>query len=194
MQAGTKLHSAESRPQEWFAIGVAPRHEKAVSQLLDHKGYETFLPLYSRRHQYERRAREFQLPLFPGYLFCRVDPAVRLPILTTPGVRHFLGAGRVPIPVEEAEITALQRAVLSGISMAPHAFWRIGQKGRIASGPLEGVEGIVMDTRKPLRLLLSVTLLQRSVILEIDADCVVAENSREATPPGDFCTTRWGTS
>ena len=184
----------ESKTQEWFAVGVAPRHEKSVSQILDHKGYETFLPLYSRRHQYAGRAREFQVPLFPGYLFCRVDPAVRLPVLTTPGVRYFLGAGRVPIPIEEAEITALRRAVLAGVAMAPHAFWQTGQKGRIAAGPLAGVEGIVVDARKPLRLLLSVTLLQRSVLLEIDSDCVVAEDSGEATRPDVFCASRWGTS
>src|SRR5580700_2502477 len=72
--------------RKWFALSVTVRHEKVVSQLLQNKGFETFLPLYTRRHQYVRRVREFELPLFPGYLFCRTDPAVRLPILTTPGV------------------------------------------------------------------------------------------------------------
>jgi transcription antitermination factor NusG len=172
--AGVELPGAEETPQRWFAVGVAPRHEKAVSQLLDYKGYETFLPLYRRRHQYAERAREFELPLFPGYLFCRVDPNFRLPILTTPGVLYFLGAGRVPIPIDAAEMASLQLAALAGARMEPHVFWETGQKGRIASGPLAGVEGFVVDAKKPSRLILSVTLLQRSVLVEIDADCVMA--------------------
>ena len=167
-------NSPDGRQHKWFAVGVTPRHEKTVSTLLDHKGYETFLPLYKRLHQYARRTREFQLPLFPGYLFCRVDPTDRLPILTTPGVIRLLGDGRVPIPIEDGEIAALQMAVLAGIPLVPHAFWRAGQKGRIGSGPLTGVEGIIVDAEKPYRLVLSITLLQRSVLLEIDSDNVVA--------------------
>jgi len=57
--------------RRWFALSVTARHEKIVSQLLLNKGFETFLPLYTRRHQYARRVRRFELPLFPGYLFCR---------------------------------------------------------------------------------------------------------------------------
>lgn len=160
--------------QKWFAVGVAPRHEKSVSRQLGQKGYETFVPLYSRRHEYARRVREFELPLFPGYLFCRIDPVVRLPILITPGVLRFIGAGRVPIAIDEDEIAALQAAVLAGIPMVPCAFWQSGQKGRISDGPLAGVEGIVVNARNPLRIVLSVGLLQRSVLLEIDSACVTA--------------------
>ncbi|HEV2201966.1 MAG TPA: transcription termination/antitermination NusG family protein [Bryobacteraceae bacterium] len=156
----------------WFALSVTVRHEKIVSQLLHNKGMETFLPLYTRRHQYARRIREFELPLFPGYLFCRSDPTVRLPILTTPGVQRIIGAGRNPIPLEDSEINSLQRAADAGISMVPHPYWHSGQKGRIAKGPLAGLEGTVVNAKDSIRLVLSVGLLQRSVLLEIDAECV----------------------
>jgi transcription antitermination factor NusG len=167
--------SSQPENVRWFALNVAPRHEKRVSYQLEQKGYETFLPCYRRRHQYAGRIREFQLPLFPGYLFCRTDPKVRLPILTTPGVLHFLGSGNVPDPVSEDEIKALQVAALAGIPMEPHSYWQKGQKGRIVSGPLRGLEGLVVDSNKRLRLILSITLIHRSVLLEIDSDCVVAE-------------------
>lgn len=164
--------SAQGAGHKWFALGVTSRHEKIVSQLLRHKGYDTFLPSYVRRHQYGRRTREFELPLFPGYLFCRLDPAARLPILTTPGVLRLIGAGRVPVAVEDDEILSLQKAVDAGVSMMPYPFWQTGQKGRVSFGPLAGIEGIVMNARHPVRLVLSVGLLQRSVLLEIDSDCV----------------------
>lgn len=158
--------------QKWFALSVTVRHEKVVSQLLNYKGFETFLPLYARRHQYNRRFRSFELPLFPGYVFCRSDPAVRLPILTTPGVLRMVGAGHVPIPVDNQELVALQRALEARAPMTPHPFWQTGQKGRIAAGPLAGIQGIVVSAKPPVRLVLSVSLLQRSVLLEIDSDCV----------------------
>jgi transcription antitermination factor NusG len=176
-QSGESSHVSESAhaaeaDRKWFALGVTARHEKTVSQLLNNKGFETFLPLYTRRHQYSRRVRRFELPLFPGYLFCRSDFATRLPILTTPGVLRMLGAGRVPIPVEDDEIASLQRASQAGASMVPYPYWQSGQAGRITAGPLTGMEGIVVTEKRSVRLVLSVSLLQRSVLLEIDSDCV----------------------
>ena len=168
------LSLAADDETRWFALSVNVRHEKQVSQILVNKGFETFLPLYTKRHRYERRVREFDLPLFPGYVFCRVDPKVRLPVLTTPGVLRIVGAGRVPIPLEDHEIGSLRRAAQAGVPMFPHPFWRSGQMGRVVAGPLAGVEGIVVGTKHSMRLVISVSLLQRSVLLEIDADCVAA--------------------
>jgi transcription antitermination factor NusG len=170
--------ATQASPQEnrqWLALNVAPRHEKKVSCQLEHKGYETFLPLYRRQHQYGRRTREFQLPLFPGYLFCRADLNERLPVLTIPGVLQFLGAGKTPTPIADDEICALQIAARVGLHMEPHGYWEKGQWVRIARGPLTGLEGMVVDSNKPLRLVLSITLIQRSVLVEIDTDCVVAD-------------------
>ncbi|MCU1338098.1 MAG: transcriptional activator RfaH [Bryobacterales bacterium] len=168
----SKALYAPDPERKWFALSVNVRHEKIVSQLLLNKGFETFLPLHTRRHQYDRRVRTFDLPLFPGYLFCRVNPTARLPVLTTPGVLRMIGAGRVPIPLEDDEIVSLQRVAEAGIAMVPHPFWRSGQTGRVTAGPLTGIEGIVVGAKQSMRLVLSVSLLQRSVLLEIDSDCV----------------------
>lgn len=173
--ADSATQASPADDKRWFALSVAPRHEKTVSCQLEHKGYETFLPLYRRQHQYGRRTREFELPLFPGYLFCRTDPVNRLPVLTTPGVFRFLGAGKAPSPIADDEIGAIQIAARVGLRMEPHSYWAKGQKVRIAKGPLTGLEGMVVDSNKPLRLVLSITLIQRSVLVEIEADCVVAE-------------------
>ena len=155
---------------DWFALAVMPRHEKHVTRILANKGYETFLPLYSKPHKYSGRVRSFDLPLFPGYVFSRFDPAVRLPILTTPGVLQVMGVGKTPVAVDEAEIAAIRRTLEAGFPVTPVS-WKAGQRGRITTGPLTGVEGVV-ESVKPLRLVLSIGLLQRSVMVEVDADCV----------------------
>jgi transcription antitermination factor NusG len=176
---------APEPPANWFALSVNVRHEKMVSELLRNKGFETFLPLYTRRHQYVRRFREFELPLFPGYLFCRANLATRLPIMTTPGVMRIVGAGRTPVPVDNIEIWALQKAAAAGISMSPHPFWQSGQLARVVIGPLAGIEGVVVKAKHSLRLVLCISLLQRAVLLEIDSKCValVPNGSRQVDDP-----------
>jgi transcription termination/antitermination protein NusG len=164
-------HWQETRGN-WLALSVNVRHEKVVSELLRNKGFDTFLPLCKRRHQYARRSREFELPPFPCYLFCHAALTRRLPIMTTPGVIRIVGAGRVPIPVDNNEIAALKKVVEAGVAMSPHHFWQSGQIGRINTGPLAGVEGVVVKSKQSLRLILCVRLLQRAVMLEIDSCCV----------------------
>jgi transcription antitermination factor NusG len=107
-------------------------------------------------------------PFFPGYVFCRFDVRDRMPVLNTPGVVSIIGIGKTPAPVEDAEIAALQGVVKSGCSAQPWPFLHVGQYVRIDAGPLTGLVGRLVEVKKSSRLVISVTLLQRSVAVEID--------------------------
>jgi transcription antitermination factor NusG len=155
--------------ERWFALSVMTRRERVVSQTLRSKGCVTLLPVYTKRRQYAARFKECELPLFPGYLFCRFNPAARMPILTTPGVIQVVGAGREPVPVDASEIESLQTAIRSRAALQPCPFPQSGQKVRITDGPMAGITGVVMSVKPPFRMVISITLLQRSVLLEIDA-------------------------
>jgi transcription antitermination factor NusG len=161
----------ESLP--WYALQVRPRFEKIIATTLLNKGYEGFLPLYRHRSRWSDRIKEVQLPLFPGYLFCKFDMNNRLPILITPGVMHIVGIGKTPHPVEDGEIAALKAIVISGLQTEPRSYLNIGEKVRIEVGPLAGVEGILLALKGSNRLVVSVSLLQRSVSVEIDESWVV---------------------
>ena len=171
---------AETGTPQWFALGVKPRFDKAVARTLESKGFETLLPLYKKRHRYAARSKVSELPLFPGYVFCRFNVLTRLPILTTPGVTQILGTGNTPIPLSENEIVSLQTAIKADLPLQPFPFLQLGQRVRIEEGALAGVVGIVIRCKQSLRLILSVTLLQRSVLLEIDPRQVSGE--REIQP------------
>jgi transcription antitermination factor NusG len=154
----------------WFALCVRSQYEKNVAATLRSKGYEDFLPLYRCRRRWSDRFKELELPLFPGYVFCCFDINHRLPILLTPGVMLIVGSGKIPVPVDDNEIAALKSIVKSRFQAEPWPFLQIGQTVRIEQGSLEGVEGILLALKKPNRLVVSVTLLQRSVAVEIDED------------------------
>lgn len=157
----------------WFALQVRIRHESDVALHLQGKGYEWFLPQYKTRRRWSDRVKQLEVPLFPGYVFCRFNPQDRLPILKTPGVRQIVGNQHTPLPVDESEIRALQTLVLSGAPNQPYPFLTVGDRVRVQSGALRGLEGILVDVKGRQRLVISVTLLCRSVAVEIDwADVV----------------------
>jgi transcription antitermination factor NusG len=177
------FHSEELRPGDlcaprWYALSVKPRHDKAVARALENKGYEALAPTYRKRRLYGSHVKETDLPLFPGYVFCRLDVTRRLPVLTTFGVTQFIGAGRSPLPVDETEIASLRQAILSGAPLQPYPFLQAGHRVRIEEGALAGVQGVVVSLKQGPRVVLSITLLQRSVLLEIDCGCVSVEDSR----------------
>src|SRR6266699_5591238 len=162
----------------WVALHVRNRSEKLVETSLLSKGIEVFLPLYAARRRWSDRVKELQLPLFYGYVFCKLNLLHRMPALTIPGVIQFVGIGRTPVPIEEEEIVALQSVIKSGLPSMPWPFLQVGQKVRVEHGPLRDLEGILLQAKGSHRLVLSVSLLQRSVAVEVDRDSVTPIYSR----------------
>jgi Transcription termination factor nusG len=141
---------------KWFAVAVKPRHEKRAARVLRDQGLEDFLPL------------------FAGYVFWRFSPQDRTPVLKTPGVKSIVAFGGQPAPVADFEISAIRRAVGSGLPVEPWPLVGEGQPVRIERGPLSGLCGVLVRARDNWRLVVSVELLQRSVAVEVDRDDVAS--------------------
>lgn len=156
----------------WFALFVRPNHEKNVSYVLEQKGIENLLPLYRVRKKWSDRYKEVELPLFPGYVFGSFDPTRRVPVLNTPGVIDIVRNGPDLAAITPSEIVALQTLMKAGIPCQPWPYLEAGQLVEIESGPLAGLTGTVISIKKELRLVLSVKMLHRSVIAELDRDWV----------------------
>lgn len=177
--------SLETDSQKWFALQVRTRWESSTTVLLTGKGYQTLLPTYKTKKRWNGRFREVNAPLFPGYVFCQFDAQKRLPILITPGVIAVVGRGRIPLPVDDREIAGIQTVVSSGYRAEPWPYLELGQKIRIESDALMGLEGILINFKGNHRIVVSVSLLRRSVALEIDRSCVrpVGDGRRAVLEP-----------
>ena len=162
----------ETESQKWFALQVRTRWESSTAVLLSGKGYQTFLPTYKTRKRWKGRVREVDSALFPGYVFCQFDVQKRLPILVTPGVISVVGQGRIPLPIDDGEMAAIQTVVSSGLRAEPWPYLELGQRIRIEQDVLQGLEGILVHFKGNHRIVVSVSLLRRSVALEIDRSCV----------------------
>ena len=179
----TNSESGSNSTLAWYALQVRSRKENYVaSQILGH-GYECLLPTYKSIRQWSDRKKELEQPLFPGYLFCRFNFQDRRALVTTPGVLQIVGNGRIAIPVSDEEIGALRLAVASGVPKQPWPYLGVGQKVRVNYGTLAGLEGILVNLKGNHRVVLSVTLLQRSVAMEVDITWLspVADEVREGT-------------
>jgi transcription antitermination factor NusG len=152
----------------WYGIRTRSNSEKIAATVLNDRGYEPFLPVYRTRRRWSDRTVTAEVPLFPGYLFCRFDHRKRLPIITTPGVVSILGFGDHPAAVQDGEIDAIRAIVDSGVGAEPVPFLREGQRIRVTHGPLKSLEGTLVQKKSGWQLVISVELLQRSVSVEID--------------------------
>lgn len=166
------LHSIDRKAQAkypWCAVYTRHQHERSVSEMLEAKGFEVFLPEYESLRRWKDRRKLLSLPLFPGYVFLRGALDRRLPVLTTPGVHMIISRGERVVTIPEDEIEAIRRTIEGKFRVEPHPFLRCGERVRVIRGSLEGVEGVLARKKNLYRLVLSVQMLAQSVAVEIDA-------------------------
>jgi transcription antitermination factor NusG len=145
-----------------------------VASFLNAMGKEEFFPRYKCRRQWSDRIRVVEFPLFDGYVFFRSEPGRTSEVLGAPGLVHIVGFGNGPEAVPDAEIVAVRRLVDSGLLASPCPYLKEGDRVRIRSGALKGLEGILIETKNQFRLVLTVDLLKKSVAVEVDAETVEA--------------------
>ncbi len=171
----------------WFALYVRHRHEKVVAEVISGKGLKVFLPVYKTAHRWKDRMKDLILPLFPNYVFTLAAPGQRNLVLSTPGIYDFVRLGGVPAPIPAEEIEAVRQAVSNGLNAEPHPFLKSGDRVRVKSGPLGGLEGVLVRKKNFYRLVLSVELLVKSISVEVDvADVERVDNDHSSVPTSVF--------
>jgi transcription antitermination factor NusG len=154
--------------EHWYAVSVRSRFEKLVAQHLQQRSVNCFLPVYRSVRRWKDRRKVLEMALFPGYVFVNIDVRDRLGVLKAPGVLRFVTFQGQLTAVADSDIRALESTMSAGLRARPHPFLLDGRKVRVRSGPLLGVEGIVIRRKERFRLVLSIELLMRSVMIELD--------------------------
>jgi transcription antitermination factor NusG len=155
----------------WFAVYTSSRHEKRVDQQLEIREIEHYLPLYRTQRKWSDGSRvTLDLPLFPGYIFVRIQRAQRVRVLEVPGVLAIVGGtGGEPASLPASEIAAL-RAGLSERNAQPHPLLKVGQRARIRSGAFAGMEGVVQRMKYSYRVVLTLDSIMQSFAVEVDGE------------------------
>jgi transcriptional antiterminator NusG len=160
----------QTGPGNWFAVQTRARHEKVVAQRLRDVGVEMFLPLVKGVHRWSDRWKTVELPLFSCYLFVRVMPnnGARLNVLLIEGVLNFVGPRGQGIAIPDEQIDSVRRLLQEQVPYCSHPFLKIGQRVRIRSGALDGVEGILVSRSGERTLVVSVDAIDRSMAVRIE--------------------------
>jgi len=158
----------------WFTLQTKPKNEKQVERLLTHKGYECCLPMYRQKRRWSDRVIEVELPLFPMYIFCRFNSFATGKAISTPGVTRIVGFGGRPAEVRIEEIEALKLLSRSSLLREPWAYIPDGTLVQVETGPLTGAQGIFCSSEDKRRFVISVTLLQRSVAVQLDENTAIS--------------------
>lgn len=158
----------------WFALQTRPKNERKVEHLLRQKDYDCFTPTYRSRRKWSDRTVELDLPLFPGYVFCRFGPLALGKAIATQGVTKVVGFGGAPAEVDSNEVEALRLLSQSKFTREPWKYLPSGTLVLIETGPLSGVRGVIGVDSNQRRLVISITLLQRSVAVQLAEDTVVS--------------------
>jgi transcription antitermination factor NusG len=153
----------------WYAAYTSANHEKRVADQLRERCVDYFLPLYECERRWKDRRVKLQTPLFSGYLFVRIALRERLRVLQIPGVVHLVGFGGHPASLPQEDLQAIQDCLSQGLQVEPHPYLRVGRRMQVKSGPLQGLEGVVVRRKNRSRFVLSFDLLQRAIAIEMNA-------------------------
>jgi transcription antitermination factor NusG len=151
----------------WFALYTMPQGEQSVRRMLDIRQIESFLPTYEVQKVWKNRQHvKTQRPLFPSYVFIRINNHQRSTVLSSPGALRIVGNSHTPLPIPDREIEFL-RSESSKRNIEPYLDLVIGKKVRIRSGPMEGLEGTLVEKRNNLRFVLTVAMINQHAAIEL---------------------------
>jgi transcription antitermination factor NusG len=161
-------HELEAYVQpRWYAAYTRANHERRVADQLAERGVENFLPQYESVRKWKDRRVRLHLPLFPGYLFVHIALQNRLNVLQVPGVAWLVSFAGRPVPVPEEEFAKIREFMSQGLRVEPHPFLTVGRAVRVKSGPLAGMQGILLRRKGNFRVVISIELIQRSMAVEV---------------------------
>lgn len=165
------LLSGDYSAGNWYVARVKSRREKSLASYLFRNTIGYYLPLIQRRQASKKRVRYSLVPVFPGYVFMHTDITGRFNALRT---NHISKVIEVHDPETlMLELRMIHHALSTDTPVYPVEFVNIGQHVRVKSGPMKGIEGIVIRKGKKYRIVLTVTSIMQSISLEVEADTVV---------------------
>ena len=169
--AATSIH--------WYAAYICAHHEKRVASELTARAVEHFFPVYKSIRRWKDRRVTLELPLFPGYVFVRLALAEKLRVIQVPSVVRLVGFGGYPAALPDSELEILRVGLAPGSGAEPHPFLTIGRRVHIAAGPFSGLTGVLQRVKNRIRVVVSLELVQRSIVVDVAASDVYPVNEKD---------------
>ena len=156
---------------KWIAVRSKPRSEKIVSIELSKKNIESFLPIVKKRQQWSDRKKWVEFPLFPSYLFAKIELKDSIYILNTHGVSTIVKFGDTVITIDDKVVNSIKLALKGEYDLHPMKYFTIGDRVSVIDGPMKGAIGIVDNKYKnENRLVIKIEALQQAITVHINSE------------------------
>ena len=161
----------------WYALNVRPKYESSVASRLRDEGVQEYLPVYCASTEVRGHKVSLSLPLFPGYVFCRLDLNTGPRLYNISGVIRILSYGKQPTALADSEIETVRRLAESSLQIEPHPCLAVGDKIHLVGGPLSGISGTLLRFGKKSKLVVSLPLLRRALAVTVPSEWVALETA-----------------
>jgi transcriptional antiterminator RfaH len=164
--------------ENWFVVHTHANAERLAGSHLRRQGFDVYLPQYAKRRSHARRVERVPAPLFPRYLFLRMDPKATpwFCIRSTVGVHSLVSHGTMPAPLADAVVDEIRAreddcGLVALMEQVPFA---AGDVVEIVEGPLARQLGLYEGMDDKNRVLLLLDLLGRPVHVRVPLQAVRA--------------------
>ncbi len=160
--------------QKWYVFYTYPKFEKKVHDYLLEKGYESFLPVHWVVRQWSDRKKRMQVPMFPNYIFVKIECNKVFEVLKTPKLVSCVKFNNVPACLRQAEVDNIRQITESEYNFEISNNLKVGDPVKIKEGALSGLEGVLIEERGSSRFAVKIESLQQVVIVNVSSDCLVS--------------------
>ena len=161
----------------WYAVHTQAKAENKAAFHLRNQGFEVFLPQYAKQRRHARRVDWTRSPLFPRYLFVRLDTeTARWRVInSTVGVCYLVSHADQPAVVPDSLIVSIRaREDEDGLIKIVRPSLHIGEKVKFVSGPMLDRVGIFSCLRDDDRVIVLLELLGRPIEIAAERDAIAA--------------------
>lgn len=156
----------------WYALYTKPRNEFKAARNLESIGVEYYLPTIQRISQWSDRKKKITEPLLRGYIFIFSNERERIQALEQPSIVRCVSERGRPAKIPKWQIDNLKNMLLTSAEFHIKEGLIPGVKVKIKEGPFQGVIGVVQEAEIGRSIVVSIDLLNRSVIARLPKESV----------------------
>ena len=160
---------------KWCVVYTRPQTERKVAANISDMGIESYLPLYKVVKQWRDRKKKMEVPLFPNYVFVKVNEIKRASLYSIKEMVKFVTIEKRPVIINEQEIVAIKRVLSGDVEIEKEEFFQEGMKVRITQGQFAGLEGVVAKTCGKTRVIIKIDGLMKAFSFSIPTHMVEAD-------------------
>ncbi|HAN17187.1 MAG: hypothetical protein A2X13_06070 [Bacteroidetes bacterium GWC2_33_15] len=153
--------------KKWYVFYTYPKFERKVHKLLQEESYESFLPLHWVVRQWSDRKKRLQVPLFPNYIFVKIEYNKIFEVIKTPKIINCVKFNKTPAFLKQDEIDNIIQIIDNRYPIEVCCNMKTGDSVIITEGLLAGMKGVLVEERGSSRFAVRVESLQQSLLVNV---------------------------